>query len=351
MDLQILGNPLRAWLTAFAVVAVVLIILSAVRTMALRRLRALAERTATEIDDLAVDLLEHVHALPLVAVALAVSSGFLDLRLHPRFAHALNVVVVVAVAIQAVIWGNSVIAFWSHRYIRRRGITDPGSVATINALTVVARGVVAVAVVLLGLDNLGIQVTALLTAAGIGGIAIALAVQNVLSDLLAALSIVLDKPFVVGDSIAVDTFRGEVQHIGLKTTRVRSVDGEQIIFSNADLLRSRIRNFRQLRERRVSFTTRIVYWVSPAQAARVPVLIREIVERQAKARFERSHFVRYGEAALEFETVYVVVTPSYDAYLDIQQSINLGLMERLAAEGIGLASPPRTPPAQSSPAA
>ena len=164
---------------------------------------------------------------------------------------------------------------------------------------------------LVALNRLGYDVTALITGLGVGGIAIALAVQNVLGDLFAALAIVLDKPFVVGDAITVDTMTGTVEHVGLKTTRIRSVNGEQLIFSNADLLKSRIRNFKRMQERRIVFTIGVSYDTPPDTVARIPAMIREAVEAQQQVRFDRSHFMSYGDSALSFETVYFVLTADY----------------------------------------
>ena len=195
---------------------------------------------------------------------------------------------------------------------------------------------------LVALNRLGFDVTALITGLGVGGIAIALAVQNVLGDLFAALAIVIDKPFVVGDSITVDTMTGTVEHVGLKTTRLRSVNGEQLIFSNADLLKSRIRNFKRMEERRVLFLISVTYDTPPDTVERIPTMLREAVESQKQVRFDRSHFVSYGDSSLNFETVYFVTTADYLTYADINQAVNLAIYRRFAAEKIDFAYPTRT---------
>jgi len=189
------------------------------------------------------------------------------------------------------------------------------------------------------LDNLGVDITALVAGLGIGGIAVALAAQNVLGDLFASLSIVLDKPFVVGDFLNVDDFLGSVEHVGLKTTRLRSLSGEQLVFSNNDLLNSRIRNYGRMFERRVVFSLGVTYETPPEKLRGIPTIIREAVEAKDKVRFDRAHFQKYGDFALVFEVVYYVLSSDYTLCMDIQQSVNLRIYERFAEEGIEFAYP------------
>jgi small-conductance mechanosensitive channel len=168
---------------------------------------------------------------------------------------------------------------------------------------------------------------------------VALAAQNILGDLFASLSIVLDKPFVMGDFIIVGSQMGTVEKVGLKTTRVRALSGEQLIFANTDLLQSRIQNFKRMQERRVVFTIGVLYETPREKLAEIPRIIREIVESQDGTRFDRSHFKEFGDFSLNFETVYYVQVPDYNVYMDVQQAINLAMFERLAAEGIEFAYP------------
>jgi len=177
---------------------------------------------------------------------------------------------------------------------------------------------------------------------GVGGIAVALAVQNILGDLFASLSIVLDKPFVIGDFIVVDTFVGTVEHIGLKTTRLRSLSGEQVIFSNTDLLGSRIRNYKRMYERRVVFTLGLVYQTPMEKVESVGKILQEIIELEPQARFDRAHFKEFGDSALVYEIVYFIKTSDFNAYMDAQQRINLAIMQRFEEQGISFAYPTRT---------
>jgi small-conductance mechanosensitive channel len=192
------------------------------------------------------------------------------------------------------------------------------------------------------LDNLGFNITTLVASLGIGGIAVALAVQNILGDIFASLSIAMDKPFVIGDFIIVGEQLGTVEYIGLKTTRIRSLSGEQIVFSNNDLLNSRIRNFKRMYERRVLFGFGVVYQTSHEQLKKIPVMVREIIEGLENTRFDRAHFKEYGDSSLNFEVVYYVRSPDYNVYMDIQQDINLALFEQFTKAGIDFAYPTRT---------
>ena len=229
----------------------------------------------------------------------------------------------ISLILQIAIWGNGLITFWFRNYAERKADSDLSSRTTIAAFSFVARTMLWIMLALVALNRLGYDVTALITGLGVGGIAIALAVQNVLGDLFAALAIVIDKPFVVGDAISVDTMTGTVEHVGLKTTRLRSVNGEQLIFSNADLLKSRIRNFKRMQERRVVFLIGVTYDTPPDTVARIPTMMREAIEAQQQVRFDRSHFMSYGDSALNFETVYFVMTADYLAYANINQAVNL----------------------------
>ena len=189
------------------------------------------------------------------------------------------------------------------------------------------------------LQNLGIDVTALVAGLGISGVAVALALQRILNDLFSSLSIVLDKPFVIGDFIIFGEFMGSIEHIGIKTTRIRSLTGEQIICSNGDLLNTHIRNYKRMQERRVTFKLGVVYQTPANKLQQIPIMVREIIEAQELTRFDRAHFASYGDFALLFEIVYYVLSPDYNIYMDTQQTINLEIFERFQALDIEFAYP------------
>ena len=333
-------NPIEAWFAAGIAFVVIGATLFIARTMVARRLAKIAARTTTTADDAIVDLLRNTRYFFILTAAVAGATLFLDL---PARAHAIGRLLgTVALILQIAIWGNGLITFWFRNYAERKADTDISSRTTIAAFSFVARLILWIMLLLVALDQLGVNIRGLITGLGIGGIAIALAVQNVLGDLFAALAIVLDKPFVVGDAISVDTATGTVEHVGLKTTRIRSVNGEQLIFSNADLLRSRIRNFKRMQERRVVLPTSISYETPPDVVARVPAMLREAVEAQQQVRFDRSHFMSYGDSGLNFETVYFVLSADYKLYANINEAVNLAVLRRFAAEKIEFPYPTRT---------
>jgi len=340
LDWTVYGNSLRAWLTMLVLLAGGVALLIAIKKVAMQRSTAAAGEPHTEIDDLIVDLLRRTRFFFLLFLALTAAMQVLTLPASTRT--VIYRLALVSLWVQIGLWGNGLVTFWVNRYISQRATTDSGIIMTIGALGFAARVLIWSVGLLLVLDNLGIDITALIAGLGIGGIAVALAVQNILGDLFGALSIVLDKPFVVGDFIVVDQYMGTVEHVGLKTTRLRSLSGEQIIISNADLLKSRIRNFKRMVERRVAFTVGVDYDTPAEKVAAIPAWIREIVEAQSQTRFDRSHFQGYGQSSLNFETVYFMTTADYNIYMDVQQAINLALLRRFRAEGVAFAYPPRT---------
>lgn len=188
-------------------------------------------------------------------------------------------------------------------------------------------------------DNLGFNVTAVLTGLGVGGIAIALAAQTILGDIFNYFVIFFDKPFEVGDFIIVDDKLGTVEYIGLKTTRIRSLQGEQVVFSNSNLTNSRIHNYKRMMERRVLFKLAITYDTGTENLKMIPGMIRSIIEAQNETRFDRAHFASFGEYSLNIEIVYYILSSDYNRFADIQQTINLQIYERFIAQGISFALP------------
>ncbi|MGQ0648339.1 MAG: mechanosensitive ion channel family protein [Gemmatimonadaceae bacterium] len=336
---DILGNSLRAWTIAGLIAAAVFLVLFGLKHFVGRRLSQLAERTVTDLDDLTAELITNVRWY--LIIALALRSGSVALTLNTSIDRAVRQVAAIAVLLQLAVWGNTLITYWIRKWSGRRGAEAAGA-STLNALRLAAKGVLWAVIIVLALRNvLDYDISALLTGLGIGGIAIALAVQNVLGDLFAALSIVLDRPFEVGDTIAVDTFTGSVEHIGLKTTRIRSVTGEQVIFSNADLLRSRVRNLKRIQERRALLTLGVSYETPPEQVSAIPSLLRRCVEGQPAARFDRAHFSRFAESALEFELVYFVRDPDYLVFMDTQQAVNVAILREFKEQRVEFAFPTR----------
>jgi small-conductance mechanosensitive channel len=339
-DSLVYGNTPLEWLSAGGLALLVVLGLQLGITFLVRRFRALAARTGNEVDDLLVALLGRTKVLFVLLVALWVAAR--PLTLQPGAEAALRALLVLGFLLQVGFWGAALIGHGLERYRKKQLEVDPGSVMALGAVHFLAQAVLWSIIVLTALANLGVDITAFVASLGLGGIAVALAIQSVLGDLFASLSIVLDKPFVIGDFIIVGDHMGTVERVGLKTTRLRSLSGEQLIFSNSDLLGSRIRNYKRMSERRAAFTVGVTYGTAPEDVERIPTLLRDAVEAQEHTRFERSHFKSFGPSSLDFETVYHMLVPDYDVFMDTQQAINLRLYAEFAEEGIEFAYPTQT---------
>jgi small-conductance mechanosensitive channel len=337
---QLLGNPVLSWLHAglafFATAVGVRLLL---RFLAMR-LAAFAERTETRLDDAAVGLIRQTKWWVLAAFGIYVAARFLDIPDRPG--EWIRVAAAVALIVQIGIWVSELIGVWIENSRRRRMNSTPAAATGLYAIGIVGRLILWSVVLLMILDNLGVNVTALIASLGVGGVAVALAVQNILGDLFASFSIIFDKPFVVGDFLVIDDYMGSVEHVGLKTTRVRSLTGEQLVFSNSDLLGSRIRNFGRMNERRVAFEIGVTYQTSRDKLKRIPDMLKAAIEKQSQTRFDRAHFKSFGDFSLIFETVYYVGVPDYNVHMDIQQAVNLGIHEAFEREGIDFAYPTQT---------
>lgn len=335
-----LGNPVQNWLEAAAGLVGTFVILSIAQRIVAARLAKLAERTTTDVDDLLVDLLRRTRPFFLFALGCFVGVHFLAL---PENGHKYARIGVVLLAlVQAGFWAQGLVAYGIGRLVKSRGATDPARTMGASILAILGQVLVWTTIVLLCLQNVGVEVTPLITGLGVGGIAVALALQTVLGDLFASITILLDKPFVVGDGVNVNGFSGTIERIGIKTTRIRSVDGEEIIMGNADLVNSRIRNFKRLTERRSVCTVGATYDTPYEKVAAIPAILRECVEACPGARLDRAHFKSFGDSALQFELVYFARTAEYGVYMDVQQEINLRILKRLQAENIEFAFPTRT---------
>lgn len=334
------GNTVQAWLIAVGVLIVVFAVLKIVQRAGISRLSKLSLLTHNKIDDLLVGILENTKFFFLVIASAYVAS--LTITLKPSVITVSQKVIVLVLILQGGFWASAAVSFGLARNIEKRMDQDVSSTTTITFLGFVARVILWIIVLLSMLANLGVNVTGLITGLGIGGIAVALAVQNILGDLLASLSIVLDKPFVIGDFVIVDSHMGTIERIGLKTTRVRSLSGEQLIFSNNDLLKSRIRNYGRMAERRVLFSFGVIYQTSLEKLRMIKEMVTEIINSQEGTRFDRAHFKEYGDSSLNFEVVYYVTKPDYNLYMDIQERINQEIFRRFDEQGIEFAYPTRT---------
>jgi small-conductance mechanosensitive channel len=340
LDTMFYNNSVTKWITALVTLILSFIILKVVIAFIKNRLEKIAQQTTTQIDDVIVIILKKTTSLFLMITSVLIASLFL--KLTPLVSKIIFNVWIIILLIQVAVWGNALITYYISRYVTKRKETDAAAVTTVSALGFISKLILYTGLFIIALDNLGFDITTLVAGLGVGGIAIALAVQNVLGDLFASLSIVLDKPFIIGDFIIVDEHRGTVEHVGLKTTRIRSLSGEQLVFSNTDLLKSRIRNYKRMNERRVVFSVGVIYQTTQEQLAKIPAYIRQIIEQQQLVRFDRAHFKGFGNFSLDFEVVYWVKSADYNTYMDIQQTINLSIFEKFSKEKIEFAYPTQT---------
>lgn len=259
----------------------------------------------------------------------------------PRFAHRIDVIftwiAAIALFFQTAIWSNVAVSYGSGHYIERHA-TDPGTAMTVRTVSVLVKialwGIIAVNIVWIFFRT---SLTGLVAGLGVGGIAIAFALQNLLADIFASLSIVTDKPFIIGDAIQVDNFSGTVERIGLKSTRVRAYTGEQIVFSNGDIVKARLRNFGRMDMRQGTIVTRVAGNATPEQLERVPKILREVVEQRPATKFVRSTLTGIGDAWFEYTTLYNLTTADYQLYADTQQAVMIESVRRFEHEHIELA--------------
>jgi small-conductance mechanosensitive channel len=328
-QVMFLGNSLADWAIALAIFAVTFSVLPLLKRLLAAQQRRLTARGVFRVQfamELTALLARRTHRLFLWGAAVWLAAR--DLSLPAPLERWLTVGLVLLFWMQLALWATATVRFAID--LRRQRSTGPDTLlkSSMEVILFAAGLVIWGVAILLALDNLGIEIRPLLAGLGIGGIALALAVQTVLADLLASLSIALDKPFGLGDFLGVDDCQGSVEHIGVKSTRLRSISGEQIIISNGDLLKARVRNYGRLTERRALFLLDVHYETPVATLAAVPRAVREIVEATPDARFDRCHLLRCTDTALQFEVVFFVTRPEYKAYADAQQSVNLRILER-----------------------
>ncbi|TVQ78304.1 MAG: mechanosensitive ion channel family protein [Bradymonadales bacterium] len=310
--------------------------LSIVRRLLIASLSRVQTRKEFELNRVLIEQLQATRWWFLLAVSALVGSQFIEETkfLQDFFRKATILIALV----QVWIWSRPCLQY----SIQKVTSTGKSSQQAAPIILFLLKTALLSILLLVGLDNLGVNITALIAGLGIGGIAVALALQNVLGDLFGSLSILLDKPFQTGDFVIVDEFAGTVERVGLKTTRIQSLTGEQLVFANSDLLASRIRNYKQMKKRRIVFPFGVTYQTSLENLKKIPNIVREVIEPIAEAELDRVHFHVFGDFSLNFEVVYFVSIPDYAIYMEVQQKINLGLMESFQKEGIEFAYPTQT---------
>lgn len=339
-DSYLLGNSVTQWAIALAVALVSFVLLHLLKRLGSARLRKWAGRTETRIDDTISGLVDRTSWLTLTVLALVL--GVRTLTLPPAVDQIANRVAALTLLLQVAIWISFTFQDLLLRAIERRERAGelPRSVTAL--ISVGGRLVVWTVAFLVAVQTLGYDATALVTGLGIGGVAIGLALQGILKDIFAFLAIVLDGPFAVGDTIKVGDLLGTVERIGIKTTRMRSITGEELVFGNHDLLSSRVRNFHDVQQRRVTLNIGVLYDTPPAVLAQVSDWLRAAIEPIELTDFQRCFLVGLGESSIDFELVVIVHSVDYNEFMNAQQEIILATLQRLDEGGVGLAFPTRT---------
>jgi small-conductance mechanosensitive channel len=333
---KFLENRVGDYLVAFAIAVAGILAIKVLQTIVIHRLKSWAKKTASNFDDALVRLIEHslIPILYLGTFYIALE----NLTLNPLMSRLISAALLIAATLIAIRLLTSIAEYFLRLYWREKGENDnlrQMSKALLPAIRTVAWALGIIFV----LDNLGFNVSAVLAGLGIGGVAIALASQGVLEDLFCYFAILLDRPFEIGDFIIAGDLMGEVEQVGIKTTRLRSTSGEEIVVCNKDLTNSRIQNFKRMRRRRVAFKFGVTYQTNQEQLQAIPALVERIIEDFDTTLFDRAHFSDYGEFSLNFEVVYYVHSSDYNLYMDIQQQINLRLKQELHDRGIHFAHP------------
>jgi len=333
LQLNFLGNSVKDYLITIFVFFISLAIFKIFQKSLLSKLSKLAQKTKTEVDDLIVKI---IHSLrPPFYFFLAFYIAIQFLTINDFLTKIINAVLIIWIIYQTIQVFQILI-----NYLTTKKLKD--SKSTISFIGSLSKAILWTFGILLILSNLGINITSLIAGLGIGGVAVALALQNILGDLFSSLAIHLDKPFEEGDFIIVGEDLGVVKKIGIKTTRILSLQGEEIVISNKELTSTRVHNYKKMRARRVVFSFGVTYDTPLEKLKRIPQIIKEIIERQESAQFDRAHFHKYGDSALLFEIVYYVKTGDYNQYMNVNQEIHFKIKEIFEKENISFAFPTQT---------
>lgn len=333
VKVEIAHNSVLAWSLAFASALLASLASRTLQSFIVRRIRRASERTKTGVDDVLVSVLGATKVTFHLSIGLLAGRPFLTLPAAPNA--VLIGAITILIGIQCGVWAQTAIggsiSVWA------RGKVGGEDATLASGLRFLSRLVVWTLVLLVVLSNLGVELSAVIAGLGIGGVAAALAVQSLLGDLIAGISMYFDRPFNIGDFVIVGNFMGSVRKIGMRTTRLAALDGEEIIMPNGDLVKANIRNYARMQERRVVFGFGVEYRVSADKVERARQIATEAIQKRSGVRLDRVHFKTYGGSSLEFEAVYYVLSPDYNVYMDHQHSINMELYRRFEEEGIPFA--------------
>ena len=339
LDQSYWGNSLRDYLIAAGVTIVTLLIISVINILVVRKLKRITEKTDNRIDDYLIALVQK-SIMPLLFVG-CIYAGVRTLRIEARYLKFIENIWMVIFTFFAIRLIASLVEFLLKGYVKRRFAASDRR-KEVRGMLLILKAILWVLGFVFLLDNMGYNVTTVITGLGIGGIAVALAAQTVLGDLFAYFIIFFDRPFEIGDFIIVGDKMGTIETVGLKTTRIRSLGGEEVIFSNKDLTEARLHNYKRMGRRRVVFKFRVVYSTPAAMLEAIPEIVKKAIEDAEDTTFDRAHFFAFGDSSLDFEVVYYVESSDYNVYMDKQQTINLTIFREFESRGIGFAFPTRT---------
>jgi small-conductance mechanosensitive channel len=332
------GNSLQTWILAATILVLVALLLRAIKGVVMARLRRVAEKTATEVDDAWVSVVDATAWFFYLAAGVLAAERVLDVEAELK--HGLRVSLLVLVAVQGALWAQRTVSVFLSLWQQKQDSSASGTVAA--GIRFVSRLVIWACLVLVVLSNLGVELSAVVAGLGVGGVAAALAVQKVLGDLFAGLSMYFDRPFDIGDFVIVGDVMGNVTKIGLRTTRIDGLGGEKIVCPNGELASKFIRNFQRMERRRIVFGFGIEYGLPASKVERAGDIAKEIISAVEGVRLDRSHFKEYGAYSLDFEVVYYVLSKDYNEYMDRQHEINMKLYRCFEEEGIPFAFPTST---------
>ncbi|MAG92033.1 mechanosensitive ion channel protein MscS [Candidatus Woesearchaeota archaeon] len=337
----ILGSIGAEYLTFLGVFIASLIVLKIFKIYIISYLKKLARKSKTKLDDITISFIDKIKWKSYVVIAFIISSK--TLTLHALVDKVLNYVLLITVVYLGVKFLGEIINHYTEKQIQRalKGNEDEDT-TLISVLGRMAYAIVWILAFLLLLSNFGINITSLIAGLGIGGIAIAFALQSILQDLFSSFTIYFDKPFKKGDFIIIGSDMGVIKHIGIKSTRVQTLQGQELVVSNRELTSTRINNYKKMQKRRILFNFGVEYGTSTKKLKAINTIVRDVFKNIKLATLDRVHFKDFGDFSLNYEVVYYLNTNDYNKYMDTQEQINLGIKDRFEKQGIEMAFPTQT---------
>lgn len=338
LALEFLGNTVKSYLFFIGTIVIGIVVLAILKNVVIKRLAAKAKRTQTDIDEMLTRAIDKYLLPILYLIVIYLSLHYLTI--NTNLLRIIDIVIIAfGIIFGALLLSSVAIVLFNRFWQKKKGESDP---MALRWIAVILRILIWGAALLLFLENIGVEITALVAGLGIGGIAIAFAAQAILEDIFSFVTIFFDRPFEIGDYITIGDMMGTVEHIGIKTTRIRSLSGEQLVFANKDLTNSRLRNYKRMESRRISFGLGVTYDTPLEKLKAIPDIIKDIITNLDGAEFVRAHFFEYADYSLNYQIVYIVQSQDYAVYMDIQQEINFKIKEEFDKHGISFAFPTQT---------